>query len=57
MIYEETYNYLMRHVSRTEFDVCLVSLLHSDWEGNLRLTLDELAKKAGTKKEVFKKKL
>jgi len=54
MIYEETYNYLMRHVSRTEFDVCLVSLLHSDWEGNLRLTLDELAAKAGTKKKYLK---
>ncbi|MFP3726348.1 hypothetical protein U8V72_14265 [Priestia filamentosa] len=54
MIYEETYNFLLRQVSGTEFDVCLLSLLHTDWDGHLRISLDELARKAGTTKKYLK---
>lgn len=54
MIHEEVCNYLLRNVSRTEFDVCLSSILHSDWDGNIRLDLSELAEKSGTTKKYLK---
>ncbi|GAB6440217.1 hypothetical protein CON36_32090 [Bacillus cereus] len=54
MIHEETYNYLLKNVSATEFDVCLLSLLHMDWDGQIRLELGELAEKAGTTKKYLK---
>ncbi|MFP7487303.1 hypothetical protein SFC65_24435 [Priestia filamentosa] len=49
MIYEETYQYLLHNVSSTEFDVCLYSLLHTDWDGTIQAPISVIAEKAGTK--------
>ncbi|MFC9596962.1 hypothetical protein ACFY5J_07635 [Peribacillus butanolivorans] len=51
MIYEETYHYLLRNVSSTEFDTCLYSLLHIDWEGVVQRSLHQMAQGIGTTKK------
>ncbi|MDF1996554.1 hypothetical protein [Peribacillus frigoritolerans] len=48
MIYEETYQYLLRNVSSTEFDTCLYTLLHSDWDGVIQSPLHMMARGVGT---------
>ncbi|MGE7879714.1 hypothetical protein [Peribacillus muralis] len=48
MIYEETYQYLLRNVSSTEFDTCLYALLHSDWDGVIQSPLHRMARGVGT---------
>ncbi|MGE7184170.1 hypothetical protein ACQKKK_09230 [Peribacillus sp. NPDC006672] len=48
MIYEETYQYLLRNVSSTEFDTCLYALLHSDWDGVIQSPLHMMACGVGT---------
>ncbi|MBT2664100.1 hypothetical protein J7J00_01070 [Bacillus sp. ISL-4] len=48
MIYEETYQYLLRNVSSTEFDTCLYALLHSDWDGVIQSPLHMMARGVGT---------
>ncbi|AZV62753.1 hypothetical protein [Peribacillus frigoritolerans] len=48
MIYEETYQYLLRNVSSTEFDTCLYALLHSDWDGVIQSPLHMMAQGVGT---------
>ncbi|MGE7607845.1 hypothetical protein ACQKML_14665 [Peribacillus frigoritolerans] len=48
MIYEETYQYLLRNVSSTEFDTCLYALLHSDWDGIIQSPLHMMARGVGT---------
>jgi hypothetical protein len=48
MIYEETYQYLLRNVSSTEFDTCLYALLHSDWDGVIQSPLHMMARGIGT---------
>lgn len=54
MIYEETYQYLLHNVSSKEFDVCLYSLLHTDWDGIIQAPATVIAAKAGTKKKYLK---
>ncbi|MCT4476095.1 hypothetical protein N0U24_02870 [Peribacillus frigoritolerans] len=44
MIYEETYQYLLRNVSSTEFDTCSYALLHSDWDGVIQSQLHMMAR-------------
>lgn len=48
MIYEETYQYLLRNVSSTEFDTCLYALLHSDWDGVIQSPPHMMARGVGT---------
>ncbi|MFE4895871.1 hypothetical protein [Peribacillus butanolivorans] len=55
MIYEETYRYLIRHVSSKEFDTCLYSLLHMDWDGVIQSPLHKMAKGIGTTEKYLKK--
>lgn len=59
MIYEETYRYLLRNVNSTEFDVCLYSVLHMDWDGVIQTPIHQMAKEIGTTekylKEIIKK--
>lgn len=57
MIYEETYHYLLRNVSSTEFDTCLYSLLHIDWEGVVQRSLHQMAPGIGTTKNIYIKHL
>ncbi|TRZ40623.1 hypothetical protein CEQ21_06915 [Niallia circulans] len=54
MIYEETYQYLLHNVSSKEFDVCLYSLLHTDWDGIIQAPASVIAAKAGTKKKYLR---
>ncbi|MGE7603561.1 hypothetical protein ACQKL5_13900 [Peribacillus sp. NPDC097675] len=54
MIYEETYHYLLKHVSSTEFDTCLYSLLHSDWDGVIQSPLHMMANGVGTSEKYMK---
>ncbi|WP_066297413.1 hypothetical protein [Bacillus sp. FJAT-29937] len=54
MIYEETYRYLLTNVSSTEFDVCLYSLLNTDWDGHVRVSMNEIAERIGTTKKYMK---
>ncbi|MFE4429177.1 hypothetical protein ACFRH9_19135 [Peribacillus butanolivorans] len=54
MIYEETYHYLLRNVSSTEFDTCLYSLLHSDWDGVIQRPLHMMASGVGTTEKYLK---
>ncbi|MGE7662375.1 hypothetical protein ACQKL6_11790 [Peribacillus sp. NPDC097197] len=54
MIYEETYHYLLKHVSSTEFDACLYSLLHSDWDGVIQSPLHAMASSLGTSEKYLK---
>ena len=54
MIYEETYHYLLKHVSSTEFDTCLYSLLHSDWDGIIQSPLHTMASSLGTTEKYLK---
>ena len=54
MIYEETYHYLLRNVSSTEFDTCLYSLLHSDWDGVIQSPLHMMASGVGTTEKYLK---
>lgn len=54
MIYEETYQYLLHNVSSTEFDVCLYSLLHTDWDGTIQAPISLIASKSGTKTKYLK---
>lgn len=54
MIYEETYHYLMKNVSSTEFDTCLYSLLHSDWDGVIQSPLHMMANGVGTSEKYLK---
>lgn len=51
MIYEETYRHLLHNVSSTEFDTCLFSLLHMDWDGVIQLSLHQMALGIGTTKK------
>ena len=59
MIFKESYNYLLKSASSKEFDICLYSILRSDWDGIIQAPIDEIAKNAQTTKkyvrEVFKK--
>ncbi|MFF2589514.1 hypothetical protein ACFVSS_16800 [Peribacillus butanolivorans] len=55
MIYEETYRYLIRHVSSKEFDTCLYSLLHMDWDGVIQSPLHKMSKGIGTTEKYLKK--
>ncbi|WP_285767476.1 hypothetical protein [Peribacillus sp. SI8-4] len=54
MIYEETYRYLLRNVSSTEFDTCLYALLHSDWDGVIQSPLHRMARGVGTTEKYLK---
>ncbi|MEW5594143.1 hypothetical protein ABGT24_11530 [Peribacillus frigoritolerans] len=54
MIYEETYQYLLRNVSSTEFDTCLYALLHSDWDGVIQSPLHMMARGVGTTEKYLK---
>ena len=54
MIYEETYNFMLRNVSSVEFDVCLYSLLKTDWDGNIRASIKEISSKVGTTTKYMK---
>ncbi|WP_057915780.1 hypothetical protein [Peribacillus muralis] len=54
MIYEETYHYLLRNVSSTEFDTCLYALLHSDWDGVIQSPLHLMARGVGTTEKYLK---
>ncbi|MGF7535300.1 hypothetical protein AAGG74_16735 [Bacillus mexicanus] len=54
MIFEETYQYLLHNVSSTEFDVCLYSLLHTDWDGTIQAPISLIASKSGTKIKYLK---
>lgn len=54
MIYEDVYQFLMRQASSKEFDIILNLILHSDWNSNVRIDLDDLAKKSGTTKRYVK---
>ncbi|MGE7604447.1 hypothetical protein ACQKL5_18530 [Peribacillus sp. NPDC097675] len=55
MIYEETYRYLLRHVNSTEFDACLYSVLHMDWDGVIQSPIHQMAKGMGTTEKYLKK--
>ena len=55
MIYEETYRYLLRHVNSTEFDTCLYSVLHMDWDGVIQSPIHQMAKGIGTTEKYLKK--
>lgn len=54
MIYEETYRYLLTNVSSTEFDACLYALLNTDWDGRVRVSINEIADRIGTTKKYMK---
>ena len=55
MIYEETYRYLLRNVNSTEFDTCLYSVLHMDWDGVIQSPIHQMAKGIGTTEKYLKK--
>lgn len=55
MIYEETYRYLLRHVNSTEFDTCLYSVLHMDWDGVIQSQIHQMAKGIGTTEKYLRK--
>lgn len=54
MIYEETYQYLLTGVSSTEFDACLYALLKTDWDGHVRVSLNQIADGIGTTKKYMR---